>query len=87
MLAFPNLLIPAAEKAGIKIPPDASDYDAMEYPHFHVFCNAQLARRMTSPDEHWHNAGIIAAIPEDKIKTITLGELVRDYHLVTSVEV
>lgn len=87
MLAFPIMLVPAAKRAGMKVPPKTDSYDPIEYPHFHVFCNAQLARPMTCPDEHWHNAGIIAAIPADKIRAITLADLVLDYHLITSVEV
>lgn len=72
MIVFPGMLLGPAEKAGIKTPADADNYDANEYTHFAVFCNLQLARPMSC---HWTNAKIIATIPEDKIKTITVEEI------------
>ncbi len=69
MLAFESMLIAAAEKAGIKVPLD-TDYDPHEYPHWRVFCTMQLGRSMPTPTAHWDNAKIIAAIPDDKIKTV-----------------
>jgi len=75
MMAFPGMLVSAAEKAGMKIPADPDDFDANEYPHFQVFCIAQLCRRMQL-GEHWENAKIIAAIPEDKIRITTLEEMI-----------
>lgn len=73
MLILPSMLLEAAEKAGIKVPPGNvdKDFDADEYPHFAVFCNAQLCRRM-QPGEHWENAVVIAAIPDAEIKTISM---------------
>ena len=75
MIAFPSMLLKAAEDAGIKVP-DLSmskndEFDNNIYPHFAVFCNAQLCRRMSNLAQHWENAKIIAQIPDDKIKTIT----------------
>jgi hypothetical protein len=75
MLAFPGMLIEAAKQAGMKIPPDADDFDANEYPHFQVFCLTQLGRYMR-PGEHWTNAEVIARIPANKIKTTTMGNLI-----------
>jgi len=74
MFAFPSMLFSACDKAGIKHPKDADNYDADEYPHFHVFCKLQLGRRMQI-GEHWENAKVIASIPEDEIRTITLPEI------------
>lgn len=83
MLAFESMIAAAARDAGMKTPPDSAlDHDDRpkpgwspeEYPHFHVFCNAQLARPVEH-GEHWDNAKIIAAIPEDKIKTTTFDDL------------
>ena len=75
MLAFPEMIVPAAKKAGMKVPKDANDFDSNKYPHFCVFCIVQLCRPMLRLDEHWNNAKIIAAIPEDKIRTVTLEQL------------
>lgn len=78
MLVFPELLASAAEEAGIKVPPENSlhenHWDYNEYPHFTVFCNAQLGHRMR-PGAQWENARIIAAIPDNEIKEITFHQL------------
>lgn len=76
MLAFPMMLIPAAKEAGMPIPEDADNFDSNEFPHFQVFCTIQLGRPMVSMDEHWVNAEVIAAIPLDEIKTVTLNDLI-----------
>lgn len=75
MMAFPSMLLGSATEAGMKIPPNADDFDVEEYPHFNVFCIVQLGRRMNSLAEHWDNAKIIAAIPDNKIKSVTLTDL------------
>ena len=76
MIAFPDMLISAAEKAGIKVPPNTDLYDAHEYPHFSVFCNAQLGKPMPYMGCHWDNAYVIAKIPIDKIKLLNMQELI-----------
>ncbi len=75
MIIFPSMLIPAAEKAGIKVPPNPDKFDSKEFPHFAVFCNAQLCRATAYHGEHWENAKLIADISEDDIKTITWDKL------------
>lgn len=77
MLAFPSMLGSAAEKAGINVPnfenlEDDWHFDPEEFPHFHVFCIAQLGRPMVSMGEHWENAKVIAAIPDDEIRSVSL---------------
>jgi hypothetical protein len=75
MLAFPGMLLSAAAAAGMKAPSrkKADDYsfDNEKFPHFAVFCTLQLNRSM-QPGEQFENAKIIAAIPVDKLKTMTL---------------
>ena len=71
MIIFPFLLVQAAAEAGMKYPTDPDNFDPNEFPHFQVFCNIQLSRP-ASPTEHWENAVKIAAIPEDKIRTMTM---------------
>ena len=73
-MAFPGMLVSAAEKAGMQVPPNPNDFDADAYPHFQVYCNVQLCRPMRS-GEHWENAEVVAGIPEDKIRTTTLDEM------------
>ncbi len=75
MLAFPGMLVSAAEKAGMKVPPDPDEYDPNQYPHFYVFCTAQLSRPM-HPGEHCDNAKIIANISDEEIKKVTLAQLI-----------
>ena len=76
MLAFPEMLIAPAEKAGMAVPPDPENFDREEYPHFAVFCAVQLGASMPTPVAHWDNAKVIAAVPEDKIRTITFNQLI-----------
>ncbi len=71
MIAFPSLLVQPAEQAGIPVPEDIENYDPDEYPYWNVFTIMQCGRRMPSPNAHWENAKIIAAIPADRIKVVT----------------
>lgn len=78
MLAFAFMLIDAAEQAGMKtptLPRGVETFDRDAYPHFDVFCKVQLARPM-QPGEHWENAKVVASVPEDEIRGVTLEELV-----------
>lgn len=85
MIVFPGMLIAPAAEAGMPHPDfdvDAIDSDdewqervVKPYPHFAVFCHVQLCRAMTGPTEHWENAKIIAAIPDDEIRTMTFSDL------------
>jgi len=78
MMIFPGVIAEAAEKAGMKVPPDPDGkWDENEYPHFNIFCDVQLCRRIRW-GEHWENAKVVARIPEDKLVTVTLGDLIRD---------
>lgn len=75
MFAFPGMLVSAARKAGIKVPDDYDNFNSHEFPHFEVFCIAQLGQSMPYPGVHFDNAKIIASIPETEIKTITMESL------------
>lgn len=74
MMVFPSMLVGAAEKAGMKVPPDTDKFDKTEFPHFAVFCTLQLARPIRVPGEHWGNAKIIVAVPDDQIMKLTLAD-------------
>lgn len=78
MIAFPSMLVGPAEKAGIKTPDLSStdDWDTDEFPHFTVFCRAQLGRPMKMDGEQWRNARVIAAIPEERIRLVSLDDLI-----------
>ena len=75
MIAFPGMLVPAAERAGMKCPSDPYKFEEEKEacPHFFVFCILQLARPTVYHGEHWDNAKIIAAIPESELMEMTLG--------------
>lgn len=76
MIAFPGMLVSAAEKAGIKCPPDPEEFEVKDFPHFHAFCVMQLGRPLRNGmSSHWDNAHIIAKIPKSKILTITPGDI------------
>lgn len=40
------------------------------------FCAVQLGRRMGALNEHWDNAKVIAAIPDNEIKKVSLNDLI-----------
>ena len=75
MLTFPQLLVPAAKNAGVKVPEDLDNYDAREYPHWHVYCFVQLGAPMPFPTAHWDNAKVIASIGIDNIRLVTYEQL------------
>ena len=76
MIGFEEMLVEPAVQAGIKIPDDPYKYDPEEFPHWTVFCNWQLGRSLPSPDSHFRNAQIIAAVPDDRIKLIYTSEMI-----------
>jgi len=69
------MLVEAAEKAGMKVPPDADSFDKKEFPHFDVFCYCQLARPM-SPGAHWDNAKVIAKFTDKEIVKATVKDVI-----------
>lgn len=74
MMCFKGMLVNIAKKAGMKVPSNPDDeetWDREDYPHFFVFCMLQLNRPMDW-DEPSENAAIIAAVPEEKLKTMTV---------------
>jgi hypothetical protein len=78
MIAFPGMLIDPAKKAGMKVPEDVKsidDFDPNEYPHFNIFCLAQLGQPMPNWSAHWDNARVVAALTEEECKTITFEQL------------
>jgi len=57
MIAFPEMLVEPAQKAGIPVPTKAEideyhTFDAEKYPLFQLFCLAQLGRSLPSPTSH-----------------------------------
>lgn len=79
MLVFEVMIAKAAAEAGMKVPPgdqlDTEQWEDNDYPHFRVFCNIQLCRAISRPDQHWDNAKVIKQIPEEEIRQVTLKDL------------
>jgi len=80
MIVFPEMLIPAAKATDMKVPDELDDSCLddikQDYPHFWVFCQIQLCRRMLNWSEHWDNAKVIAAIPEERLKAMTVADFI-----------
>jgi hypothetical protein len=76
MIAFAPMLIGPAQEAGMKVPEDAENFVAKDFPHFAVFLGVQLGSPMPNPTSHWSNARVVSAIPDDKIKIVTFNDLV-----------
>jgi hypothetical protein len=79
MMGFEGMLVDAAIAAGMKVPPDPDNtpYRKEDFPHFWVFCRLQLNRAIQW-GEHWENAKVIANIPEEKLKTMTLEHFIAE---------
>lgn len=75
MITFPSLLANAASKSGIMVPQIVDNYSREDYPHWFVFCWAQLGRPMPSPVSHWNNAKLIAGIPANQLKYVSIEDL------------
>ena len=75
MIGFPEMLIGPAEQAGMATPEDAEDYDANSFPHWHVYLSVQLGTGLPYPSAHWDNARVVASIPEDRIRKVTMADL------------
>jgi hypothetical protein len=84
MIAFPGMLVKPAEKAGMKVPDDPDNFSPGDFVHFTVFCNMQIGASMPYPSCVWDNAEVLAAIPEDELKTMLWCDIVaRGYHVST----
>lgn len=82
MYVFPSMLIQDAEEAGIKVPEDPDKYNKEDYPHFHALCNVCLCNPdITNRDQIIYNTKIISKIPNNKIRTITYGEMLDKLYL------
>ena len=59
--------------------PNDDEYDPEEYVHFHVLCALTLGQPIRWDgvgDWVQYNAKVLSQIPEDELKTLTLGQLV-----------
>lgn len=87
MIAFPGLLVNPAKEAGIEVPPDdevkSGEYDVEKFLRWHIFATCQLGTPMPSPSSHWDNAKVVAALPEDRLKTITPQQLCEEFGFAT----
>ena len=75
MFCFAGMLENHIKNSKLKQPSDFENYDPNEYPHFHVFQTLHLGCPIdiSSLEE---NANVVADIPEDTIRQITLEQLV-----------
>lgn len=74
MFMFPGMFYNHIKDSKLKMPEDFENYDPEEYPHFHVFILTHLGQPIdiTALED---NANIIADIPENAIKSVTLNDL------------
>ena len=84
MIAFPSMLVEAAQQANMPVPPNPDQFEEVKdtYPHFYVYCLLQLSRPVRW-GEHWDNAKVIADISVDNLKTMTLEDFIAkglEYH-------
>jgi hypothetical protein len=77
MVFSPGMLVEAAKKAGIKVPKNPNKFDEKKYPHFAIFCNAQLGRRLPYWSVVWDNADVVAKLTLKETKSITLPQLIK----------
>lgn len=72
MIALPEVLAVVARESGMKVPEDLNNYDKDEFPHWHVYLTLQLGAPMPHPSAHWDNAKVIAKIPPNQIRKISM---------------
>ncbi len=77
MIAFPGMLVAAAEKVGIPVPKEPKNYEKERsaFPQFYLFCKVQLGASMPRPTSHWDNAQIFADLLPEEYETITMEQL------------
>jgi hypothetical protein len=75
MIIVPAMLVEPAKQAGMKVPDDPENFKPAEFPHFHVFSIMQLGSSLPYSAAHWDNAKLIAQIPDDKIKEVTVADV------------
>lgn len=84
MIAFVEMLIPAAEQVGMKVPHDPEDYEAANFPHFYVYERMQIGAAIPYAGAHWDNAKVIADIPDDRIKKVMFADIIAlGFHIST----
>lgn len=74
MFMFPGMFYNHIKDSKLKMPEDFENYDPEEYPHFHVFILTHLGQPIDIAALE-DNANIIADIPENTIKSVTLNDL------------
>ena len=74
MFMFPGMFYNHIKDSKLKMPSDFENYNPEEYPHFHVFMLAHLGQPIDIPELE-NNANIIAEIPEEDIKSVTIDDL------------
>ena len=74
MFIFPGMFYNHIKDSKLKMPEDFENYDPEEYPHFHVFILTHLGQPIDVAALE-DNANIIADIPENAIKSVTLNDL------------
>jgi hypothetical protein len=75
MIVFASALKFHAQNVGMRVPEDVQDYDALQFPHWYVYCLLQLGRPIVG-DSVARNARIIADIPHNRIEKISYNEIV-----------
>lgn len=76
MKAFPDMIVPAAKEAGIKVPSDLENFEPKQFPHWTVFSRMQLGQPMPYPTVDWDNARVVAKLNKEKVKKITPKQLI-----------
>lgn len=74
MLLLDGMLVRFAQEVGIAVPPDLDAYDKEQFPHWEVYAAMQLGRPI-SGDSPLRNAQVIVAIPDDRIRQVSVAEL------------
>jgi len=72
---FPEMFLNHVEGTGLKVPEDASEFNKDEFPHWEVFLLLHLGRNIPNMNDIHYNAEIIAKIPDDQIRKITVNQL------------
>lgn len=76
MIAFPSILASYAKDVGMPVPVDPDQFleEKEQFPNFAVYCLLQIGTAMPNWNSARTNAEIVAAVPADKVKDMTLAD-------------
>ena len=75
MFAFEEMFHNHIKNSGMLIPENSKTYNPFEFPHYYVFMNLHCGQTINT-DHLYDNAKLIASIPFEELKDMTLQDFI-----------